>query len=164
MTSPVERIFARPDKAGSFMYFAVIFGNAFMLYGVKRYDDITSAVLQKAIDRALFHQQLGLTIGAKYPFHIARWNGGGKSCGIYSFVNQKTQRRYVGQSVDIIDRWDAHRRKMEGPYRKEMTHDGQDNFTFEVLEFCSCQELDDREEYWICHFNCRNPESGYNIR
>lgn len=39
---------------------------------------------------------------------------------------------------------------------------GVENFTFEVLEFCSRAELNDREKYWIEFY--RSQEVGYNMR
>jgi hypothetical protein len=45
-----------------------------------------------------------------------------------------------------------------------MRKHGIENFTFEVIEECSTKELtDEREKFWIAHFDSRNREKGYNL-
>ena len=86
-----------------------------------------------------------------------------KICGIYKIVfpNGKT---YVGQSVDCYDRFQQHyrsshpekysfknERDINLPVHKAMAkYENIDNgYTFEILEECSKNQLDSREQYWI---------------
>ena len=68
---------------------------------------------------------------------------------------------YIGQSVNILTRWQSHvtgTRSLIGKAIKEHTVQ---NFVFEILEECSKEELNDREIFWISHFNSLHP-NGYN--
>ena len=38
---------------------------------------------------------------------------------------------------------------------------GIDNFTFEVIEECEANKLNEREQYWIDYYDCYN--NGYNM-
>lgn len=88
--------------------------------------------------------------------------------GIYKITNQLNGKVYVGQSVDIHRRWNQH--KQEGkklihkyPLYLAMNKYGIENFTFKVIEECSQQELDTREQYWIKELKSLVTENGYNI-
>ena len=77
--------------------------------------------------------------------------------GIYKFTNILTNEAYIGQSVNIEKRKHTHElvsfRKTSKEYYKRFYQAirkyGLENFTFEVLEECSPEELDEREIYWI---------------
>lgn len=92
-----------------------------------------------------------------------------KKCGIYIIKNKLNNLVYVGQSVDIVCRWYAHRqsarnREDQSHYTKihrAMNTLGIDNFYYEVLEECGYKELNDREIYWIKYYNSYN--NGYNM-
>ena len=71
--------------------------------------------------------------------------------GIYMFTNKCTEKSYIGQSINIEKRYNAHLFKMS---EKSLFHDELHyyvihNFDFEILEECSVQDLDDREMYYI---------------
>lgn len=76
-------------------------------------------------------------------------------CGIYAIVNTKTDRAYIGQSVDILDRWKDHyhklaRGKQENKALIKDWHEyGAKAFEFKVIEMCHVDRLDERERYWI---------------
>ena len=90
--------------------------------------------------------------------------------GIYKIVNKINNKIYVGQSIDIIERWKQHNYKafnqneiaynsaLHAAFRKY----GIENFELIVLEECSVEALDDRERYWIQELNSLVP-NGYNI-
>ena len=40
---------------------------------------------------------------------------------------------------------------------------GIENFSFEVIEECSLEQLNEREVYWIAYYNSFNKEKGYNM-
>lgn len=90
--------------------------------------------------------------------------------GIYKIVNRINGKIYVGQSVDIIERWKQHEYKafnskekgyksaIHAAFRKY----GIENFELVVLEECQVSELDEKERYWIQELDCLVPK-GYNI-
>lgn len=40
---------------------------------------------------------------------------------------------------------------------------GEENFEFEIVEECLIEQLNDREQYWVSHFDSFNKEKGYNL-
>ena len=90
--------------------------------------------------------------------------------GIYKIVNRINGKIYVGQSIDIIERWKQHGYKAFNNKEKGYTSAihaafrkyGIENFELEVLEECQVSELDERERYWIQELGCLVP-NGYNI-
>lgn len=78
-----------------------------------------------------------------------------KMCGIYKITCLKNQATYIGQSVDIKERWRQHIKSgiNHGPTTnrlyQEMYKQGPENFTFEILEEVPREKLNERESYWI---------------
>ena len=79
-----------------------------------------------------------------------------KICGIYKITNLKTQQCYIGQSVDIAQRWKDHVKcglgidaSATNKLYNAMQNDGVWNFTFELIEECSRADLDKKEKQWI---------------
>ena len=89
-----------------------------------------------------------------------------KICGIYKITNLVNGKVYIGQSQDIYSRWKEHkyaRNKREcfalyGAFKKY----GLDNFSFEIVEECSRDMLNDREDYWQEYFHAK--DFGYSIK
>lgn len=89
-------------------------------------------------------------------------------CGIYKIENLVNGKCYIGQSIDVKRRWRKHRstatsttsKSYEYPLYKAIRKYGLENFSFEILEECSKDSLNKREEYWIKAFN--SMENGYN--
>jgi group I intron endonuclease len=90
--------------------------------------------------------------------------------GIYKITNVINGKIYVGQSIDIKDRWYQHKYKATDPnelgynsaIHQAFRKYGIDNFSFEIIEECAPEQLDDREIYWIKQLNSLAP-NGYNI-
>lgn len=77
-------------------------------------------------------------------------------CGIYKITNQITDECYVGQSVDISKRWKDHAkcgldidRPQGNKLYQSMIEDGIWNFTFELLEECPREKLNEKEKFYI---------------
>lgn len=85
--------------------------------------------------------------------------------GIYKITNIKNNKCCIGQSRDIERRWKYHKTNFQNPtydtylYRAIRKY-GLKNFSFEVLELCKEQELNDKEMFWIKKFN--SFKNGYN--
>lgn len=82
--------------------------------------------------------------------------------GIYKITNKINNKCYIGQSVDITRRIREHRNcksKSQG-IDSAIQKYGIDNFTFEIVEECTQQELNEKEIYWIQYYN--SYLKGYN--
>lgn len=76
--------------------------------------------------------------------------------GIYKITNLKTQQCYIGQSVSIGERFKQHCKcgcgigaSVSNKLYASMQQDGIWNFTFEVLEECPRDQLNEKEKLWI---------------
>jgi hypothetical protein len=88
-------------------------------------------------------------------------------CGIYKITNKNNGLCYVGQSVDVADRWKQHIKcglgidtPAQNKLYKAMLKDGVTNFTFELLEQCDRQLLNEKERFYINLYQAY--EFGYN--
>ena len=76
--------------------------------------------------------------------------------GIYIITNLITNQCYVGQSLNIERRFWEHKhpkcQKSSKVLQDDILKYGIENFAFDVLEECSAEDLDDKEKYWIYHF------------
>lgn len=94
--------------------------------------------------------------------------GDTKTCGIYKITNINTNQCYIGQSVDIAERWQQHikcglgiKASSTNKLYKAMMEDGIQNFTFELLQAdLSKAELNAKEKFYIELYNSKN--LGYN--
>lgn len=89
--------------------------------------------------------------------------------GIYKITNTINQMTYVGQSVDLKARWRQHIKRgigAETPLKNKlypaMEEFGVWNFTFEVVEICKKEELNEIEQFWQEYFNAKT--YGYSIK
>ena len=81
--------------------------------------------------------------------------------GIYKIENLITNKIYIGQSTSIERRWKDHKntafnendKSYNYPLYKAIRKYGVDNFSFEVLEECEIEELNEKEKFYISKFN-----------
>jgi group I intron endonuclease len=76
---------------------------------------------------------------------------------------------YVGQAVDIANRWKQHIKRgigAEAPTKNKlypaMINYGVENFKFEIIQECPTNLLNEREKYWQDAFKAK--EFGYSIK
>ena len=89
--------------------------------------------------------------------------------GIYKIENLINGKIYIGQSTDIKRRWYNHKRVINEilydsynyPLYRSMRKYGVENFSFEILEECLIEEMDQKEFFYIKKFNSLIP-NGYN--
>lgn len=100
---------------------------------------------------------------------IGRVIGSGVHTGIYKITEIASGKCYVGQAANLADRWKQHIKRgvgAETPTRNKlypaMIAAGPENFTFEVVEECARELLDEREDYWQDYFKAK--EFGYSIK
>ena len=77
-------------------------------------------------------------------------------CGIYKITNLLTEQCYIGQSVDISKRWKEHCKcglgidaSTTNKLYNSMQKDKVWNFSFELLEQCPRNLLNEKEKFWI---------------
>ena len=83
------------------------------------------------------------------------------TCGIYKIENKINGKIYIGQSLNIEERWKDHRnigfnsnnKNYNYPLYKAFRKYGIDNFNFSIVEECSQKELNIKEIYWIKYYN-----------
>lgn len=87
--------------------------------------------------------------------------------GIYKLTNIETQQVYIGQARDARERLREHAKcslKIDCPGNNKlypaMQKYGLENFTYELMEECAKEDLDEREAYWINYYNSYT--YGYN--
>ena len=85
--------------------------------------------------------------------------------GIYKITNKINGHCYIGQSVDINRRWQSHRKnygiESNISLYQAFNKYGLDNFSFEIVEECSIEELNDKEKFYIEYF--QSYINGYNM-
>lgn len=99
---------------------------------------------------------------------ISRVLGNKSQCGIYKLTNLLDNKVYIGQSVDVAERWKQHIKcglgidtPQNNKLYKAMLSSGVENFTFELLEECSRDKLNEEEIYWINFY--QSQDYGYNM-
>jgi len=90
------------------------------------------------------------------------------TCGIYKIENKINGHCYIGQSINIEQRWNNHKKTAHSaspaydyPLYRAIRKDGIKNFEWTILEKCSQKELNDKERYYIKLYNSLIP-NGYN--
>ena len=84
--------------------------------------------------------------------------------GIYKIEKLINGKVYIGQSVDIKGRWNEHKlvnsraskdalKSQKYPLYLAFEKYGLDNFSFEVIEECSIEELNEKEQFYIKKYN-----------
>lgn len=117
--------------------------------------------LKKAI-YSIYYQQ-------KVTDLISRVVGKGRVTGIYKITHIESGKTYVGQSVDIANRWRQHCRRGIGadtPTNNKlypaMNQFGLHAFKFEVVEVVEPERLNEAEKYWQDFFGSK--EFGYSMK
>ena len=88
-------------------------------------------------------------------------------CGIYKITNNINGKVYIGQSINIKERWNDHIKSLNRKdshsilLQRAWNKYKQENFSFEILELCSENELDNVEVKYIEFYDSIN--NGYNI-
>lgn len=90
--------------------------------------------------------------------------------GIYKITNLINNKMYIGQSTDIKARWIAEKTRAfncssnsyNAPLSRAFRKYGIENFSFEVLDNCKQEELNEKEIYYIYFYNTLVP-FGYNV-
>lgn len=80
---------------------------------------------------------------------------------IYKITNTLSNEVYIGQTVNLRSRWNAHKRCTVSKVDKAIHDIGLNNFKFDVLFECNQRDASLLESYLIYKFN--SIENGYNV-
>lgn len=83
--------------------------------------------------------------------------------GIYKIENLNNGKIYIGQSNDIARRFYEHMTKGTSsriPVDEVIQKEGASSFSYEIVEECSVEDLNEREKFWIKFF--KTNVYGYN--
>lgn len=92
-----------------------------------------------------------------------------KNFGIYLIKNLITGKVYIGSSSNIKSRFWIHKNRLNHQlhHSQHLQHSwnkyGEENFTFEKLEYCTKEDRYVREQWWMDLFESYNSDYGYNI-
>lgn len=81
--------------------------------------------------------------------------------GIYVITNTKNGKVYIGKARDIHERYKEHKKKLcgNGHHNRHLQNAwnkyGEKSFKFQVLEYCSVEQLDEREKHFIAIYKPR---------
>jgi len=91
--------------------------------------------------------------------------------GIYCIRNKITNKVYIGKSVDVYRRIQAHKSSLNRKSKDENRYlinswhkHGESNFEYFVIEYAEYDDLSKRELYWMKCFNSLDRKHGYNLR
>ena len=95
-------------------------------------------------------------------------------CGIYKIENLTNGKKYIGKSIDIPKRFKTHindsfnenKSSYDHLVHKAIRKYGVENFSFEIIEQCDENQLNEREIYWISFYDCcilDGKDKGYNM-
>lgn len=91
-----------------------------------------------------------------------------KSPGVYIIQNKINNKVYIGASLNVYNRLCDHKVMLRGNYhhndhlQTSYNKYGEENFTFDILEYCNAEFIFSQENYWCNMLDSHNPKYGYN--
>lgn len=138
-------------------------------------NDIEDIKLLRQLENTLHNKDiLGKLIYKTYiekPYTdlVGRVLEGKDFSGIYKITNELNQKCYIGQATSIKRRWQQHIKRAVGAETlvnnklyPAMIQDGVENFSFEVIDKCEKNKLNEREQYWQEFYSAKI--YGYSIK
>lgn len=87
---------------------------------------------------------------------------------IYKIECLVNGRVYIGQSKNWKKRWNEHKRRLRDGthhsqrFQRAWDKYGEENFKHSIIEECNETNVDERESYWIAHYDSMNKYKGFN--
>lgn len=82
-------------------------------------------------------------------------------CGIYKITNP-VGKIYIGKSEHIFKRWNQSYERQR-LILESLGEFGSENHIYEIVERCEYNKLDERERFWIAHFDTFDTPHGLNL-
>lgn len=82
--------------------------------------------------------------------------------GIYKITNKENGKVYIGQATNLERRLSEHKQKRFVPIDMWINVLGVETFDFEILEECSNDELDEKEQKYVKIYDANH--TGYNFQ
>ena len=88
--------------------------------------------------------------------------------GIYGIFNKVNKKVYIGQTIDFDKRFREHKNSLDGDYhinhhlQNAWKKYGSNNFEFRIIE--ECDNLTEREQFWIDYYGGIDSVKTYNNR
>lgn len=89
---------------------------------------------------------------------------------IYCIENKINDKKYIGKTTrEYKERWRFHKNNLSknihnNKYlQRSWNKYGEDSFLFYIIEECRKEEVNQKEIFWIEHFNTKKRKNGYNI-
>lgn len=83
-----------------------------------------------------------------------------KIIGVYKFTSP-IGHIYIGKSTDCLKRKNSNYNRQR-LIKSSFDLHGKHNHTFEIIEVCTIENIDDREKYWVDFYNTCNTHHGLN--
>ena len=89
--------------------------------------------------------------------------------GIYKIQNTIDNKVYIGQSINCETRFQHHLKTLKGNYhynkylQRAWNKYGESKFTFEIIEECTEEQLNERELFWINQYDGMDSILNYNL-
>ena len=90
-----------------------------------------------------------------------------KKIGIYKITNLINGKVYIGQSTNIEKRWNDYKNlRCKGQIKlyASLNHYGFESHTFEIIEECNLEMLNERERHYQDFYDVLNRDKGLNCR
>jgi len=90
-----------------------------------------------------------------------------RMCGVYTIINLKNRKRYIGGSSNVEHRMHIQKLAIKNGdcsplMRADLKEYGSKYFRVFLLEFCTRDELCEKENYYMAKYNTRDRNYGYN--
>lgn len=100
---------------------------------------------------------------------VRRITNNNKLSGIYKITHIESKKVYIGQSVDIGNRWKQHAKRgcgadqlTQNKLYPAMLKDGIESFTWEIIEEVEQEKLSEAEKYWQEYYSAK--DFGYSMK
>lgn len=135
-------------------------------HDIEVFEEIKPKIIKiEKLNKLIYDNYISKPVGEM----VKRVLEGKNPTGIYKVTNLQTKEIYIGKSTSIADRWKNHIKSACGlsgvadsQFQRALKKYGIENFSWELLEETTKENLTEREKYWIMFYDTIH--YGYNQR